>query len=66
MVSCPDREEKSMAVEVTVKMSMRVNAHPRKWLERSLSDWVDSLLELDEELVNFQIEIKEEGIDFSV
>jgi len=55
-----------MAVEVTVKMSMRVNAHPRKWLERSLSDWVDSLLELDEELVNFQIEIKEEGIDFSV
>lgn len=57
----PDREEKSMTVEVTVKMSMKVNTNPRKWFEKCLSEWMDNVLELDEELVDFQIDIEEKA-----
>lgn len=57
----PDREDKSMTVEVTVKMTMKVNTHPRKWFHNCLSEWMDNVLELDEELVNFQIDIEEKN-----
>lgn len=53
------KEEKQIEVEVSVKLTMRVNTHPRKWLGNCLSEWMGDILELDEELVNYQIDIEE-------
>lgn len=56
-----EKANEIMTVEVTVKMTMKVNTHPRKWMKRCLTEWTDDVLEPEEELISMELETEVYG-----